>query len=84
MLASVWTHRDVSPELGHIVVVDAEKLCEPADGSLAPFVYSLIPLKVLIVFVDRVVCQMHVELALEKRSKRKVLVTFVQMYQKVS
>lgn len=58
------TYRDVSPELGHVVVIGAEELGEPADGPLAAFVHCLVSLKVLIMFVDWVVGQMHVELAL--------------------
>lgn len=46
------TYRDVSPELGHVVVVAAEELGEPADGPLAAFVHRFISFKVLIVFVD--------------------------------
>lgn len=51
-LGGLPTYRDVSPELGHIVVVGAEELGEPADGPLAAFVHCLVSLKVLIVFVD--------------------------------
>lgn len=58
------TYRDVAPELCHIVVVAAEELGEPADGPLAALVHRFVTLKVLIVFVDRVVGQVHVELAL--------------------
>lgn len=58
------TYRDVSPELCHVVVVAAEKLGEPADGPLAALVHRFVALKVLVVFVDRVVGQVHVELAL--------------------
>lgn len=54
------TYRDVSPELGHVVVIGAEELCEPADGPLTAFVHCLVSLKVFIVFVDGVVGQMHV------------------------
>lgn len=60
------TYRNVSPEFGHIVVVAAQELGEPADGPLAAFVHCFVSLKVLIVLVDRVVCQVHVELALKK------------------
>lgn len=63
------TYRDVSPELGHVVVVAAEELGEPADGPLAAFVHRFISFKVLIVFVDGVVRQMHVELALWRETK---------------
>lgn len=59
------TYRNVSPEFGHIVVVAAQELGEPADGPLAAFVHCFVSLKVLIVLVDRVVCQVHVELALK-------------------
>lgn len=58
------TYRDVSPELCHVVVVAAEELGEPADGPLAALVHRFVALKVLVVFVDRVVGQVHVELAL--------------------
>lgn len=51
-LGRLPTYRNVSPELGHIVVVGAEELSEPADGPLAAFVHCLVSLKVLIVFVD--------------------------------
>lgn len=46
------TYRDVSPELGHIVVVAAEELGEPTDRPLAAFVHCFITFEVLIVFVD--------------------------------
>lgn len=46
------TYRDVSPELGHIVVVAAEELGEPTDRPLAAFVHCFITFKVFIVFVD--------------------------------
>lgn len=58
------TYRDVAPELCHVVVIAAEELGEPADGPLAALVHCFVTLKVLIVFVDRVVGQVHVELAL--------------------
>lgn len=64
VLGGLPTYRDVAPEFGHIIVIGAEELGEPADGPLAAFVHRLISLKVLVVFVDRVVGQMHVELAL--------------------
>lgn len=51
-LGGLPTYRDVSPELGHVVVVGAEELGEPADGPLAAFVHCFVSLKVLIVFVD--------------------------------
>ncbi len=51
-LGGLPTYRDVSPELGHVVVVGAQELGEPADGPLAAFVHSFISFKVLIVFVD--------------------------------
>lgn len=51
-LRAAPTYRNVSPEFGHIVVVAAQELCEPADGPLASFIHSFIPLKVLIVLVD--------------------------------
>ena len=63
-LGRLPTYRDISPKFGYVIVVGAEELGEPADGSLAAFVHCLISLEVLIVFVDRVVGQMHVELAL--------------------
>lgn len=46
------TYGNVSPELGHVVVVAAQELGEPADRPLAAFVHCFIPLKVLIVLVD--------------------------------
>lgn len=46
------TYRNVSPEFGHIVVVAAQELSEPADGPFAAFIHCFIPLKVLIVLVD--------------------------------
>lgn len=58
------TYRDIAPELFHVVVVAAEELGEPADGPLAALVHRFVALKVLIVFVDGVVGQVHVELAL--------------------
>ena len=67
------SYRNIAPELGHVVVVGAEELGEPADGALAALVRGLVALKVLVVFVDRVIGQVHVELALlgRKRDKRK-------------
>lgn len=67
-LGRLPTYRDISPKFGHVVVVGAEELCEPTDGSLAAFVHGLISFKVLIVFVDWVVGQMHVELALWRQA----------------
>lgn len=63
------TYRDIPPELGHVVVIGAEELSEPADGPLAAFVHRLISLEVLIVFVDGVVGQVHVELALKAQKR---------------
>lgn len=51
-LCGLPTYRDVPPELGHVVVVGAEELGEPTDGPLAAFVHRLVPLEVLVVFVD--------------------------------
>lgn len=71
------TYRDVSPELCHVVVVAAEELGEPADGPLAALVHRFVALKVLVVFVDRVVGQVHVELALwgqREQSPRRLCV----------
>lgn len=70
-LCGAPTYRNVSPELGHVVVVAAQELGEPADRALAAFVHRFIPLKVLIVLVDRVVGQMHVELALGRQGTDK-------------
>lgn len=50
-LGRLSTYRDVSPELGHIIVIGAEELGEPADGPLTAFVHCFVSLKVLIVFV---------------------------------
>lgn len=66
------TYRDVSPEFCHVVVVAAEELGKPADGPLAAFVHRLISFKVLIVLVDRVVRQMHVELALYSKDAERI------------
>lgn len=63
-LYRLHTYRDVTPELGHVVVVAAEELGEPADRPLAAFVNGLVPLEVFVVFVYRIVGQMHVELTL--------------------
>lgn len=52
VLGRLPTYRDISPELGYVVVVGAEELGEPADGPLAAFVHCLVSLEVLIVFVD--------------------------------
>lgn len=45
-------YRNVSPEFGHVIVVAAQELSEPADGPLAAFIHRFVPLKVLIVLVD--------------------------------
>lgn len=66
------TYGDVSPEFCHVVVVAAEELGEPADGPLAAFVHRLVSFKVLIVLVDRVVRQMHVELALYSKEAERI------------
>lgn len=65
------THRYVSPEFGHVVVVGSEELGEPADGPFAAFVHRFVSLKVFIVFVDRVVGQVHVELVLKERANKQ-------------
>lgn len=62
------TYRNIPPEFGHIVVVGTEKFCEPANGPLAAFVHCLVPLKVLIVFVYGVICQVHIQLILERQN----------------
>lgn len=54
------TYGNVAPEFADVVVVDAEKFCEPANGPLAAFVHSLVALEILIVFVDWVIRQVHV------------------------
>lgn len=64
------TYRDVPPELCHVVVVAAEELGEPADGPLAALVHRFVALKVLVVFVDRVVGQVHVQLALRGQAEQ--------------
>lgn len=46
------TYRNVSPEFGHVIVVAAQELSEPADGPLAAFIHCFVSLKVLIVLVD--------------------------------
>lgn len=78
VVGELLTYRNVSPELGHIVVVAAQELFEPTDGPLAAFVHRFISFKVLIVFVDRVVRQMHVELALWIGNKLSKLVNFYE------
>lgn len=60
----LYTYRYIVPELGYIKIIGPEELGKPGDGSLASFVYGFISLKVLVVFVDRVICQVHVQLAL--------------------
>ena len=68
------TYRDISPKFGHIVVVGSEELGEPTDGPLAAFVNRLVSLKILVVFVDWIVSQMHVELALWRQEKAMALI----------
>lgn len=60
------THWNVAPEFGHVVIVDSKKLCEPTNRALAAFVHGFVSLKVLVVFIYRVVGQVHVELVLRK------------------
>lgn len=81
------TYRDVAPELCHVVVVAAEELGEPADGPLAALVHRFVALKVLIVFVDRVVGQVHVELALwgqREQERERARLCFLMVYSKVT
>lgn len=60
----VGTYGNIPPELGYIIVVGAEELCKPADGPLTAFVRRLVSLKILVVFVYRVIGQVHVQLTL--------------------
>lgn len=77
-----WTYGNIPPEFSDIVVVYAQKFCEPADGSLAAFVHRLVTLKVLIVFVYRVIRQVHVQLTLEERLKKSALTETINIHYK--
>ncbi len=63
------THWNIAPEFGHVIIVDSKKLCEPTNRALAAFIHGFVSLKVLVVFIYRVVGQVHVELVLRKRNE---------------
>ena len=58
---------NVPPQQGHINVIVTQVLVEVADWTLAAWVHANIALVELIVFVDRVVGQVHVQVVLKKK-----------------